>query len=254
MNKIEFDDHSFGFLEPQDFDTLKSVCLRCILILDPDLSFSLSPDRLPVSVRYHLQQCATLQDRISLAEPSLSFQEMTLTGDCSFLPLVALQFAHEWMHHLFLGPVPLHIQGCHWLEETLCETASQYCLSLMGAYKAGIPSDYSTWHPEYASFLLAYMARFRDTYVDLFHNGRLESLIRNPYDVDGTYLEYSALAQRLLPIFLQTPGLFGAFASLRHLATYSTLQEVFQDLESHNDGSLRDALSQIRQILMSPRS
>ena len=161
--------------------------------------------------RHHLRPGRPLNVLLDHVSPGPSCMkdacEIHLTTDLNHPSQAVYQFAHEYCHFNIPGQVCASLR---WLEESICEMASHYCLRQLA-----VEVSYLTDHPA----LAAYAPRFRAysdgmlaaaAAADFTDSGRLRRLASDCYRRE----ENQTAAALLLPLFEAVPVLWKAVPCL----------------------------------------
>lgn len=180
-----------------------------------------------------------------------------LCADGKDYPSILYEFAHEYCHHLIGVRFGTHKGGCLWLEETLCELASQYCLTtfvrllrhiqdsqtrqlLAAAHR--LLSDSNSWNRSCHESLPAQAAA-----LPLLERGNFF-----PIHKDGHKRGfYSHIASQILPIFQDNPSLWKIVGHISDSTAYASVEGLFDHLENTADDSYSCSLAMLKEKLMS---
>lgn len=162
------------------------------------------------------------------------------------------QFAHEYCHHLINGKFTGETTGLTWFEESICELASMFQLSLF----------YSSWSQSHEEYQTHYAPSLRD-YLDalLSENPRLLSSASHPgwlQSWDSTLSGpeshqdyYNVIATKMFPLFVEHPYLWKIILHLGDSRQWKTLDELFAHLHSKADDSYALPLQKLNDLLLS---
>ena len=154
--------------------------------------------------------CSRLRDATFIISLSCS-------GDPSGLQY-AYQFAHECCHWMIGGDLSGDRRGLFWLEETLCELASFYCLVLLRDQWTRLRPDYPLSSVDrYLEHTLSRGLPPSPLPLRGYIESHLEELSAPEYH-RGLY---SQMALALLPHFLGYPGMWLMLPYLGDLKSYS---------------------------------
>lgn len=176
----------------------------------------------------------------------------------------AYQFAHEYMHHLIDGPMQGGLSGLQWFEETLCESASQFCLSLLAN-----PTIWSQWGcSRYALSVQSYLdnrlydvAPLRQDYYRCNSGDNhsqsgislwLDTLSETSTPDNERYERslYTAVASLILPVFLRMPRLWTIAGCIAPSEKWQSLEEFLTHMESAVAPDVEVSVRDMRMILL----
>lgn len=170
-------------------------------------------------------------------------------------PSILYEFAHEYCHHLIGVHHGTHKGGCLWLEETLCELASQYCLTTFARLLRHIQdsqtlqlltrvhrllSDSNNWNRSCCESLPAQAAALplleRENFFPTHKDGHKRGF-------------YAYVASQILPIFQDNPNLWKIVGHIGDSTKYATPGELFAHLEQMTDNLYADSLVELKRLV-----
>ena len=140
--------------------------------------------------------------------------DIYLTAGRNYWCQFVYQFAHEYLHYL-VGRTYDTDDRFGWFEESLAELASLYALERMGTLEFRNPrlEAYKHYFPAYAREAVATNDYQPTAPLLEFLPSILDDLEKDRYD----RAKNRAIAERLLPYFLDNPRLWGAVPYLREV-------------------------------------
>lgn len=172
------------------------------------------------------------------------------------------QLAHEGCHHLIDGTMSVQLSGENWFEESLCETASLFCLSKLSRH-----TIWQQWGcPRYALCVQSYLDNqlhesvfLRQSYYSW--NNVEQSLGIRPWlgilgetSTQGITPEQrtlcNAVASLILPTFLRTPRLWEILGHIAPSENWQSLEALLAHLESKVAPDVSDAVRELRTVLL----
>ena len=156
------------------------------------------------------------------------------------------QFSHEYCHHLIDGSLSGEWSDLLWFEETLCELSSLYNLNKMISYCAN--NGLQRYVPSVKSYLENLLTKNNDKYKLSAGGGWYKqyeaSLKKEEYKRDL----YNAIAVLMYPLFIDTPNLWKLILNIGDIRSWTSLDELFNHLETNADESYSESLSKMRKI------
>ena len=162
------------------------------------------------------------------------------------------QFAHEYCHHLINGKFTGEITGLTWFEESICELASMFQLSLFCSSWSQSHEEYQTHYaPSLRDYLDALLSKNLRLLSSASHPGWLQSwdsILSEPaYHRDY----YNVIATKMFPLFVEHPYLWKIILHLGDTRQWKTLDELFAHLHSQADDSYTLPLQKLHDLLLS---
>lgn len=156
------------------------------------------------------------------------------------------QFAHEYCHHLINGSHTGEWSKLLWFEETICELSSLYNLhKMIGFCMEKDLKGYSCSVDNYLNNLLTKNSGIIELGVDDgWYKQYKEILQEKGYKRDV----YNAIAVLIYPLFIHNPSLWKLILNIGDIRSWSSLEELFDNLQIKSDQSYSDSLRTLRTI------
>lgn len=138
------------------------------------------------------------------------------------------QFSHEYCHHLVNGELTGEILGLKWLEEVLCHTSSLYHFRVLldqwsnsSDHIQNLNAPVLRDHPD------ARISSRSPLSHSLDHPGWLADHLISLSEPRYERELYAAIAEKILPLFLQNPRLWKIILHIGDSRQWDSLQELF---------------------------
>ena len=156
------------------------------------------------------------------------------------------QFAHEYCHHLIDGSLLGEWSDLLWFEETICELSSLYNLNKMIGYCAN--NGLQGYVPSVINYLENLLTKNNSTYKLSAEGGwykQYAELLKKEGYKRGLY---NAIAVLMYPLFVDNPNLWKLILNIGDIRSWTSLDELFNHLETNADESYSESLGKMRKM------